>query len=149
MITSNLGTGYSLVPVPPDWNPNEGGGPVRKAPGSNVEAAHAGNTVYRTPNTRVIEAEPGARWPGDLSKMMFLPDGRLVPATPAAYDMFRGVDDPMVRGKFSLKVKRTIGASVVAIVGAGFGATLAPADRRVAGTVVGAVVGGILGLIFG
>lgn len=147
MISSNLGAGYALVPYPPDWNPNEGGGPVRKAPGSNVEVAHAGNTVYRTPNTNVREAEPGARWPGDLTKMMFLPDGRLVPATPAAYDMFRGA--PEVTGKLSVKVKRSIGASVVAIVGAGFGAALAPSDRRVAGTVVGAVAGGILGLIFG
>jgi len=148
MISSNLGAGYALVPYPPDWNPNEGGGPVRRAPGSNVEAAHAGNTVYRTPNTNVREAEPGARWPGDLSNMMFLPDGRLVPATPAAHDMFRGGPEPL-RLKVFLKRRTTVGASITAIAGAGFGAALAPQGYRAAGTVVGAVAGGVLGWIFG
>lgn len=138
--------GNARVSYPPDWNPNEGGGPVRRAPGSNVVVAHAGNTVYRTPNTRVIEAEPGARSPVDLENMMFLPDGRLVPATAAAYDMFQGADAPVPRLKVNLK--STVGASVTMIVGAGFGAWLAPGEKRVAGTVVGAVVGGILGLIF-
>lgn len=141
--------GNARVAVPPDWNPNEGGGPLRRGPGSNVVQAHAGNYVYRSPNTNTREAEPGAGWPGGLSHMMFLPDGRLVPATPIVDNMFHGAGDPSVTGRFKVKLKSSVGASVTAMVGAGFGLVLAPPDRRVASTVIGAVAGGILGLIFG
>jgi hypothetical protein len=49
--------------------------------------------------------------------------------------------------RMTANVVSSIGPTVTAALGAGFGAYLAP-QHRAAGTLVGAVVGGILGLIF-
>lgn len=149
MITT-LGAGGALVRVPPDNNPNSGGGPIRKGAGSNVAPARAGNFVFRTPHTVVREAEPGAAWEGDLSAFQFDQNGRLRKRQPYAYDMFHGADAP---------------AAVVytgGVPGGGFLFTLAPiaamfaggavgynvSSRRGLGTFFGAIAGGILGRIF-
>lgn len=80
-----LGYG-AFVPVGPDFDPNHGGGPIRRSGGVAVRSGvgmrpyGVPQMVYRTPHAVVPDAEPGgARWPG-ISKMKFLPDGRLVPA---------------------------------------------------------------------
>jgi len=49
--------------------------------------------------------------------------------------------------RVTANVVSSIGPTVTAALGAGFGAALAP-QHRAAGTLVGALVGGILGLIF-
>lgn len=138
--------GNMTVRVPPDWNPEAPGAPIHHVNGR----AHAGNTVYRTPNTIVREGEPGANWPGDLSQMMFLPDGRLVPASPAAFDMMRGA--PEVIGERVMvtstgSVVRTLVSAGAMFAGGAVGYKLS-SKHRALGTVGGAVVGGILGLIF-
>ena len=147
MITS-LGAGYALVPVEEEWNPNEGGGPIRKATGSNPVYAQAGNTVYRTPHLVTREAEAGANWPGDLTKMMFLPDGRIVPAEPYAFDMFRGAGAEVVCGGGSAtSALRTLIPAAAMFAGAGMGFKLT-SQHRGWGVLGGAITGGILGLIF-
>lgn len=145
MITS-LGAGYAIVTVPPvpDWNTSAGGGPISKSTQASVPA-HAGNYVFRTPHNVVREAEAGANWPIDLpGTMMFLPDGKLAPALPYAYDQFSGpeviVAQPMHRG-----VKP---AFFTMLLGGAAGGALIE-KHRIAGTIGGAVVGGVLGLIFG
>ena len=73
--------GASVFVQPRDPWPDHGGGPVRRGGPQTirlVEPPQAGNTVYRTPHQVVKEGEPGAVVPG-LTKMKFLPDGRLVP----------------------------------------------------------------------
>lgn len=146
---SQLGAGYALVPVPPppDWSAGPGTGIYYRGT-SNTTRAHAGNTVYRTPHTLVREAEPGARWPGDLSKMMFLPDGRLVPATPAAFDMMRGAGELVAFApKASSGVIRTLVPAAAMFTGAAIGFKTT-SKHQAWGTIGGAIVGGILGLIF-
>ena len=148
MLSSQLGAGYAIVPVLPNDNPDEGGGPIRRSP-LLVLPAHAGNTVHRTPHNVVREAEAGAAWPGDLTKMMFLPDGRLVPASPAAYDMFMGADAaPMVvcGGRAEGTLKTLIPAAAM-FTGAAIGFKVAT-QHKAWSAIGGAVVGGILGLIF-
>lgn len=138
MVSSSpqLGAGYAMVPVPLDAN-----NIVHRTSGSNVVPARAGNTVYRTPHAVVREAEPGAGWPGDLTKMMFLPDGRLVPATGAAVDMFQG----SIGG-----ITDTIHGLIPAIgmfTGALAGYRLST-NSKGWGALTGAITGGLLGLIF-
>jgi hypothetical protein len=142
MITSpQLGAGYALVPhtsALPD---------VIRVPGSNVVQAHAGNTVYRTPHLVVREAEAGSGWPTDLSNMMFTPNGDLVPATAAAYDMLQGAAmEPVIVHQPSMGLRGLVPA-ISMFVGAGIGYHASP-ERKVWGTIGGAVVGGILGLLF-
>lgn len=134
--------GNMTVRVPPDWNPEAPGAPIHHVNGR----AHAGNTVYRTPNTIVREGEPGANWPGDLSQMMFLPDGRLVPASAAAFDMMSG-PEVIVAPASSGSVVRTLVSAGAMFAGGAVGYKLS-SKHRALGTVGGAVVGGILGLIF-
>ena len=138
MVSSSpqLGAGYAMVPVPLDAN-----NIVHRTSGSNIVRAHAGNTVYRSPLNAVREAEPGANWPGDLSKMMFLPDGRLVPATDATIDMFQGAT---VRAYPGL---RGIVPAISMFAGGVAGYQMSP-DNKGWGAVTGAIVGGLLGLIF-
>lgn len=146
--TKQLGAGYALVSVPPvpDWAVSNGGGPIRKASGIAFPA-RAGNMVYRTPHNVVREGEPGASWPGSFEDKMFLPDGRMVPATAMAHDMMHGADLPE---SANLNIRRTIGPSITMVLGAGAGMALtAKGPHRIAGTIAGALVGGVLGLIFG
>jgi hypothetical protein len=147
MLSSQLGAGYALVPVPPDDNPDHGSsGWIRKSP-NNALPAHAGNTVYRTPHLVVREAEAGANWPGDLSKMMFIQDGRLVPAEPYAYDMFRGAADPSTCGPGAAAAFKVLVPAVAMFSGAAIGYRVA-AKHQAWAAIGGAVVGGILGMIF-
>ncbi len=148
MITS-IGAGYALVTVPPvpDWNTSAGGGPISKSVGLTVPA-HAGTFVQRTPHNVVVEGEPGARWPVDIAAtMMFIPDGRLAPAQPYAYDQFSGAFgdvQPIV-----VQQPRAIRPAFIAmLIGAGAGGAMTR-DHRIAGTIGGAIVGGMLGLFFG
>lgn len=143
---STLGAGYAIVPVPPDWDPRSR---VVKSPGSNVVVAHAGNYVHRTPHLVVREAEPGANWPENLDDMMFLPDGRLVPADASARDMFQGAGEPMsvVYASPPASGLRALVPAVAMFAGAATGYKLS-ARHPGWGAVGGAVVGGILGLIF-
>jgi hypothetical protein len=147
MISSNLGAGYALVPVAPDDNPDHGGGPIRKSP-NNALPAHAGNYVYRTPHLVVREAEAGANWPYDLTQQMFLPDGRLVPAKPYAFDMMNGAEPVVVRMPgAAASALRTLVPAVAMFAGAGVGYKTA-SKHQAWGAIGGAVVGGILGLLF-
>ncbi len=134
--------GNMTVRVPPNWNPEAPGAWIHHVNGK----AHAGNTVYRTPNTIVREGEPGANWPGDLSQMMFLPDGRLVPASAAAFDMMNG-PEVIVAPTSAGSVVRTLVSAGAMFAGGAVGYKLS-SKHRALGTVGGAVVGGILGLIF-
>ena len=77
----------ATVFYPPENNPNVGGGPIRRASGALVYSGDGmppngtPDMVLRTPHAVVYDTEAGgATWPG-LDKMMFLPDGRLVPQT--------------------------------------------------------------------
>lgn len=149
MISSNLGAGYALVPVPPDDNPDHGGGPIRKSVGL-ATYAQAGNNVYRTPLLVVREAEAGAGWPTDLSTTkMFLPDGRLVDQEPFAQDMFHGaapgtvIYAQPVGGGFL----RSLIPAAGMFIGAGAGYKMASKHRGWA-MIGGAIVGGVLGRIF-
>lgn len=137
--------GYALVRIPA----YEGWTPVNPAPGSNVVRAHAGNTVYRTPHLVAREAEPGAAWPGSFDNLMFLPDGRLVPRTPAAVDMFQGAGPEIMCaaapgvGSF---IRSLIPAASM-FAGASLGFKMSSKHPGWS-TLAGAVVGGILGRIF-
>lgn len=144
MLSSQLGVGYETVAVPFD----EGNVGVRKAGGLAVRA-HAGNTVYRTPNTTVREAEPGANWPVDLSTMMFDQNGNLVPAAPYAYDMMHGASETVIMqpsGSFSSGLRGLVPA--IAMFAGGAAGYKASHDHKMWGAVSGALVGGILGLLF-
>lgn len=134
--TPQLGAGYALVPVPLDAN-----NVVHRTSGSNIVRAHAGNTGYRTPHAVVREAEPGASWPGDLTKMMFLPDGRLVPATDATVDMFSGATVHAYSGL------RGIVPAIAMFAGGVAGYKLSDSSKGW-GAFTGALAGGLLGLIF-
>lgn len=148
---TSLGAGYALVHVGPDDNPNSGGGPIRRAPGSNVVYAHAGTDVLRTPHAVVREAEPGANWPEHLATTrMFLPDGRLVPQTSAVVDMFRGASPMMMPaervGGLASTVRSLIPAA--AMFAGGFAGYKMSDEHKGWGALSGAIVGGVLGLIF-
>ncbi len=146
MISSNLGSGYALVPVAPvpDWRTSAGGGPISKSSQASLPA-HAGTFVQRSPLNVVREAEPGANWPVDLpSTMMFLPDGRLVKQEPYARP-FGDSMQPIVVQPMGRGVKPAFFAM---LIGAGAGGAMVK-QHRIEGAVGGAVVGGILGLIFG
>lgn len=134
--SSQLGAGYAMVPVPLDAN-----NIVHRTSGSNIVRAHAGNTVYRTPHLVVREAEPGASWPGDLSKMMFLPDGRLVPATDATVDMFQGATVASYPGLRGI-------VPALSMFAGGFAGYSMSTDNKGWGALTGAIAGGLLGLIF-
>jgi len=136
-----FGSGYALVHVGPDDNPDHGGGPIRRAPGSNVVRAHAGDIVHRAPYNVVNEAEAGSVYPG-LEHMMFLPDGRLVPANASVTDMFSGAE-----GGGAASTIRTLVPAVAMFSGAALGFKLA-SKHQAWGAIGGAVAGGILGLIF-
>lgn len=132
-----------MVPVPFD----EGNVPIRKAGGLAVRA-HAGNLVYRTPNTATVEAEPGATSGVDLSNLMFDQNGNLVPMSPAAYDMMHGAAmTPVVAsGGFSSGLRALIPA--LAMFAGGYSGYKAAHNHKMGGAVTGAFVGGILGLLF-
>lgn len=146
MISSNLGAGYALVPVPPvpDWNVSAGGGPIRKSSGIALPA-HAGTFVQRSPLNVVREAEAGSTWPQDLATtMMFLDDGRLVPQAPYARPFGDSGPQPIfVQPHRSVKP-----AFISMLLGAGAGGALV-SKHRIGGAIGGALVGGVLGLIFG
>jgi len=145
MISSNLGSGYALVPVGPDDNPNHGGGPIRKSSGIALPA-HAGTFVQRSPLNVVREAEAGSTWPVDLAaEMMFLPDGRLVPQKPYARPFGDSTMQPVFVQPFRQGVKP---AFISMLLGAGAGGAMV-SKHRLGGAIGGALGGGVLGLIFG
>lgn len=79
--------GNITVPYPPETNPNEGGGPIRRVVGVATRTGDGmpphgwPQMVTRTPTPPVLDREPGgSTWPG-IEHMKFLPDGRLVPAS--------------------------------------------------------------------
>lgn len=138
--------GYAMVRLPYDDNPNHGN-VIRVAPGSNVVPAHAGNVVRRSPLLVVNEPEPGAAWPGDLSNMMFLPDGRLVPANDSVVDMFRGPEFlAPAGGGFAAAIRTLIPAA--AMFAGGFAGYRMSENHKGWGALTGAIVGGILGRLF-
>lgn len=144
MMSSQLGVGYEMVAVPFD----EGNVPIRKAGGLALRA-HAGNTVFRTPNTAVREAEPGAGWPGDLSNTMFDQNGNLVPVEPYAFDMMHGAGETIVMkpsGTFSSGLRGLVPA--LAMFAGGAVGYKAAHQRKLGGAIAGALAGGILGLLF-
>ncbi len=148
MTSTNLGSGYALVPVAPvpDWRTSAGGGPISKSSQASVPA-HAGTFVQRSPLNVVREAEAGANWPEDLaSTAMFLPDGRLVRREPWADATYPGAFGAAEVILAPHKGPRP--AFWTMLIGAGAGAGLVR-DRRIAGAIGGALVGGVLGLIFG
>jgi len=140
-----LGTGYAMVPVPFD----EGNVPLRKAGGLAVRA-HAGNYVYRTPNTALVEAEPGARSGLDWSTVMFDQNGNLVPATAMAYDMMNGAGETVIMkpvgGGLSSGLRSLVPA--IAMFAGGFAGYKTAHTHKGWGAIGGALAGGILGLLF-
>jgi len=150
--TTNLGSGYALVPVAPvpDWRTSAGGGPISKSSQASVPA-HAGTFVQRSPLNVVREAEAGANWPVNLpDTAMFLPDGRLVRREPWADATYPGAFGaaevfPVAIGP-ARKGPRP--AFWTMLIGAGAGAGLVR-ERHIVGAIGGALVGGVLGLIFG
>jgi hypothetical protein len=85
--------------------------------------------------------------------MMFLPDGRLVPATSATVDMFRGASGEVVTVRPLQAVGGTASAlrALIPAISMFAGAAIGykSADKHQAlGAIGGAAVGGILGLIF-
>lgn len=79
--------GYGArVYYPPEDNPNEGGGPIRRSPlvtthsGDGMQPHGYPQMVLRTPHNVVYDTEPGGAFLPELWSMKFLPDGRVVPA---------------------------------------------------------------------
>jgi len=76
--------GNATVYVPPEQLPDHGGGPIRRSPllvtrsGDGMPPYGTPQMVLRTPHAVVPDAEPLATYPG-VTRMKFLPDGRLVP----------------------------------------------------------------------
>jgi hypothetical protein len=145
--STQLGAGYAIAPYQPEL-PD-----TIRVPGSNVTRAHAGNTVVRAPWAVVREAEPGSGWPEDLSNMMFTPNGQLVPATPAAYDMLQGTDPVMHPTGNFVKVGGVHDAirSLIPAAGmfaGGYAGYRMSQQHKGWGALTGAIAGGILGLIF-
>jgi hypothetical protein len=136
--SSQLGAGYAIAPshevFPAVVNP---------ATGSNVVRANAGNTVFRTPHMVAYEPAPGARWPGDLSDKMWLPDGRLVDANWSTKNMLQGavVFPPNHTGL------RGLVPAISMFIGGAMGYKLS-GDHKGWGAFTGAIAGGLLGLIF-
>ena len=141
--SSQLGAGYAITPVhevfPAVVNP---------ATGSNVVRADAGNTVFRTPHMVAYEPAPGARWPGDLSKKMWLPDGRLVDANWSTENMLQGAAAPAaVVFPPNHTGLRGIVPALAMFAGGAMGYKLS-GEHKGWGAFTGAIAGGLLGLIF-
>lgn len=141
--SSQLGAGYAIAPAnevfPAVVNP---------ATGSNVVRADAGNTVFRTPHMVAYEPEPGSRWPGDLSKKMWLPDGRLVDANWSTKNMFRGSGSPAA---VVFPPQHTGFRGIVpalSMFAGGFTGYHLSGEHKGWGAFTGAIAGGLLGLIF-
>jgi hypothetical protein len=99
-----------------------------------------------------IEGDPSPFWEG--KPYGFNPNGEFTLGTITSRSLQGFGDAAASTGVTSIppirmtaNVVSSIGPTVTAALGAGFGAYLAP-QHRAAGTLVGAVVGGILGLIF-
>jgi hypothetical protein len=143
MVTA-LGTGYAMVRVPEDDNPNHGGGPIRKASGVAFPA-HAWDVVRRTPHAVVYENEPGAAWTPPLATTkMFSADGQLVNQSAEASTMMGGGFGAAAPWPAYLTA-----ALLGLAIGATFGVTLAQRGRRGIGFAKGLFLGAGTGLLLG
>lgn len=143
MVTA-LGTGYAMVRVPEDNDPNHGGGPIRKASGVAF-SARAWDVVRRTPHAVVYENEPGAAWTPPLATTkMFLPDGRLVNQSAEASTMM-GIGLGAAAPWPAYLVTTLLGLAL----GATFGVTLAQRGRRGIGFAKGVFLGAGTGFLLG
>jgi hypothetical protein len=141
MVTA-LGTGYAMVRVSEDNNPNHGGGPIRKASGVAFPA-RAWDVVRRTPHAVVYENEPGAAWTPPLATTkMFLPDGRLVNQSAEASTMMGGAFGAAAPWPLSLT-----GTLLGLAIGVTYGVVLAQRGRRGIGLAKGAFLGAGTGFL--
>lgn len=153
MIRSGLGSGQALVPAAPvpDWATWSSGGPISHGSGhTQVDVEH--HYVYPGGGqANDLEGDPSPWWTG--RPYGFNNNGEFALGTITSRAL-QGFGDPAVSSgtvlppmRVTANVVSSIGPTVTAAIGAGFGAALAP-QHRAAGTLVGALVGGILGLIF-
>lgn len=144
----NVGIKY---PAPEDyWNPNAGGGPISRTP-LVAARANAGNVVYRSPNTIVLDAEPGASDWSYLRNKIMLPDGRLVDADSEPNPPYEPLpwSTPLDSGLGAAPAPAPATTRAVALVatgalGAVYGSMLTGRPRT-----MGIVAGGLLGMTFG
>lgn len=148
--SSGFGAGQALVreqPTPP-WLRN-----IKDQRSGNVRPDVENH--YVTPGggqANDIEGDPSPFWEG--KPYGFNTNGEFTLGTITSRSLQGFGDAAASTGVTSIppirmtaNVVSSIGPTVTAALGAGFGAYLAP-QHRAAGTLVGAVVGGILGLIF-
>lgn len=152
--TANFGTGQAVVPSPPTppWLAH-----IRDQRSGDVRLDIERH--YSTPGggqANDFEGDPSPEWTGGAygftpNGVMMLPAQGIGTITSRA---LQGFGDPAVGSgtvfppmRVTANVVSSVGPTVTAALGAGFGAYLAP-QHRAAGTLVGALVGGILGLIF-
>lgn len=143
----------ATVYYPIDNDPDHGGGPIRRA-GGIVERSGDGmpphgwpQMVSRTPHAVVPDAEPGGAGYEWLTRMKFLPDGRLVPASALGAPLAPATVSQLVTGTgysvlpFDTGVSKLLVWGTVAgtLLGSAIGAALAA--RRWRGLGVGAAIG--------
>jgi hypothetical protein len=154
VIRGGLGSGQALVPASPvpDWATWSSGGPVSH--GSNFTQVDI-EPHFSYPGggqANDYEGDPSPEWPG--KPYGFTANGVMSLGTITSRSLQGFGDASASTGIATLppmhvtaNVVSSIGPTVTAAIGAGFGAALAP-QHRATGTLVGALVGGILGLIF-
>ena len=152
---TQLGTGQAVVPEPPTppWLAH-----IRDQRSGDVRVDVEPHFSYPGGGqANDYEGDPSPEWPGrpygfTPNGVMTLPRPGLGTITSRSLSGFgdaassTGITSlpPM---RVTANVVSSIGPTVTAALGAGFGAALAP-QHRATGTLVGALVGGILGLIF-
>jgi hypothetical protein len=167
-----FGSGYAIVREPEDNDPNHGGGPIRRSGFAVVPAAENlpgyPLMVKRTPHPVVNDAESGgARYPW-LTKMKFLPDGRIVRQDALSGFAGFGADPAAAAAASTVAPSNAASAAATAVptaqagvsnsswtfagvgvfAGLFLGMFLSPKNQKV-GAGIGAVVGGAAGLLSG
>jgi hypothetical protein len=137
-----LGSGQALVHVAPvpDWATWSSGGPISHGT-ANVIGNKSMDIYPGAGLANDFEGEPGSAWTGRPYR--FYENGVMTP--------LNGFGDAAVSSGSVVRRRDltiSVGPTVAAVVGAGFGAGLAP-QHRATGALVGALAGGILGLLFG
>lgn len=153
---SRLGEGATVrYAIPEDyWNPNEGGGPIRRSSGVVTrQESGTGEYVRRTPHQVIWDAGPGGAYEPHLWTSKFLPDGRVVPADAsdrvisgdsALAGAFGGLRDYQIPSDYKLAQHLALGGS--ALFGTILGASLRP-GARLRGGGLGLLLGAIGGTI--
>lgn len=133
MITPSLGNALAPYTDPPNDVYSRG-------QSNTVYMPDEGYRVYRSPTVNDYQNEPGSRWHGQPIKRFTHNGYELTPVS---------LGEAAAPAPLTFHLVKSIGPTLAAAVGAGFGVYLASAERRPTGALVGALVGGVLGIVFG